>query len=101
MTQFPIVSLSMADHRIYALVGESGCGKSTLSRLILGLESPSSGQSYWMVNRFPVKEKTTGKKQRKQFSLFYRMEKGALDPRFTVLSGDCRTIAKSAGLAEG
>ena len=38
------VSLSMADHRIYALVGESGCGKSTLSRLILGLESPSSGQ---------------------------------------------------------
>ena len=22
------VSLSMADHRIYALVGESGCGKS-------------------------------------------------------------------------
>ena len=38
------VSLSMADHRIYALAGESGCGKSTLSRLILGLESPSSGQ---------------------------------------------------------
>ena len=38
------VSLSMEDHRIYALVGESGCGKSTLSRLILGLESPSSGQ---------------------------------------------------------
>ena len=53
------VSLSMADHRIYALVGESGCGKSTLSRLIL-------------------KEKTTGKKQRKQFSLFYRMEKARL-----------------------
>ena len=38
------VSLSMEDHCIYALVGESGCGKSTLSRLILGLESPSSGQ---------------------------------------------------------
>ena len=38
------VSLPMEDHHIYALVGESGCGKSTLSRLILGLESPSSGQ---------------------------------------------------------
>lgn len=72
------VSLSMADHSIYALVGESGCGKSTLSRLILGLESPSSGQILLMVNRFPVKEKATGKKQRKQFSLFYRMEKARL-----------------------
>ena len=43
------VSLSMADHRIY-----------------------------WMLNRFPLKQKTTGKKQRKQFSLFYRMEKAPL-----------------------
>ena len=38
------VSLTLEEHRIYALVGESGCGKSTLSRLILGLEAPTSGR---------------------------------------------------------
>ena len=38
------VSLTLNEHRIYALVGESGCGKSTLSRLILGLEVPTTGQ---------------------------------------------------------
>ena len=38
------VSLTLEEHRIYALVGESGCGKSKLSLLILGLESPTTGQ---------------------------------------------------------
>ena len=38
------VSLTLAAHRIYALVGVSGCGKSTLSGHILGLEAPSLGR---------------------------------------------------------
>src|SRR5699024_4036392 len=38
------VSLSLERGSVTGLVGESGCGKSTLSRLLLGLESPSSGQ---------------------------------------------------------
>ena len=78
------VSLSMDDHRIYALVGESGCGKSTLSRLILGLESPSSGQI--TLDGKPISR--NGKRKRietaKAIQLVLQDGKSALDPHFTV-----------------
>ena len=38
------VSLTLRKGETLGLVGESGCGKSTLSRLLLGLEPPTSGE---------------------------------------------------------
>ncbi|MFC3227485.1 ABC transporter ATP-binding protein [Marinibaculum pumilum] len=38
------VSLQIPRGSITAIVGESGCGKSTLARMLLGLETPSSGE---------------------------------------------------------
>jgi len=37
------VSLQLQRGEILGLVGESGCGKSTLARLLLGLQTPTSG----------------------------------------------------------
>ncbi len=43
-------------------VGESGCGKAPLSRLILGLESPSSGQI--LLDGKPISRKGKKKPER-------------------------------------
>jgi NitT/TauT family transport system ATP-binding protein len=37
------ITLSVAEHRIVALVGPNGCGKSTLLHLVAGLDWPSGG----------------------------------------------------------
>ena len=78
------ISFSVRSGEIVGLVGESGCGKSTLSRLILGLESPSSGQI--LLDGKPISRK--GKRNRKEtakaIQLVLQDGKSALDPHFTV-----------------
>lgn len=46
------ISLNLGQSETLAIVGESGCGKSTLAKIIMGLESPSSGQVYF--NEKPI-----------------------------------------------
>lgn len=40
------VSLDVARHEIFALLGSSGSGKSTLLRMLAGFEEPTSGRIY-------------------------------------------------------
>ena len=78
------LSFSVEDGAFISIIGASGCGKSTLSRLILGLESPSSGQI--LLDGKPISRK--GKRNRKEtakaIQLVLQDGKSALDPHFTV-----------------
>lgn len=45
------VSLSVRRGETLGIVGESGCGKSTTARVLVGLESPTSGETYFKGHR--------------------------------------------------
>lgn len=73
------VSLEINEGEIVGLVGESGCGKSTLSRLIVGLERPTTGeisyrgQSLSGLKRLPPS-------LRRELQLVFQDPTGSLDP---------------------
>ncbi|MBN9887975.1 ABC transporter ATP-binding protein [Salipiger abyssi] len=78
------VSLSIAKGETVGIVGESGCGKSTLGRMMLGLETPSTGSV-----SFDGRDLSTlGGAERRQLSrrmqMVFQDPFGSLDPRRSV-----------------
>lgn len=63
------------------LVGESGCGKSTLARLILGLETPTSGEI--ILKNTPL-EQWQGQHLRRTVQMIFQDPYSSLNPRWTV-----------------
>ena len=41
------LDLQIQDRGFITLLGPSGCGKTTTLRMIAGLETPTSGRSFW------------------------------------------------------
>lgn len=75
------VDLDLRRGEVLALVGESGCGKSTLSRLVLGLEEPSSGEV--LLEGKPVAK--LGRLERARLvQPVFQDPYGSLNPRKTV-----------------
>ena len=92
------VNLDVADGEVVALVGQSGSGKTTVSRMVLGLESPTSGEIWIEGKRWD--NLGEGERQARRISYQYIPQDAlaALDPQQTVLEHVMETLVVLAGV---
>jgi oligopeptide transport system ATP-binding protein len=78
------VSLELRRGETLGVVGESGCGKSTLARLLVGLETPTSGDLFVQgknMSKVGAEERRRG---RRNIQLVMQDPYTSLNPRMTV-----------------
>ncbi len=78
------VSLSLMAGQSLGIVGESGSGKSTLARLIMALETPSSGSVLMAGRDLHRLSADELRRARRDFQMVFQDPYGSLDPRQTV-----------------
>jgi peptide/nickel transport system ATP-binding protein len=66
------------------LVGESGCGKTTLGRLVVGLETPTSGEILFRGHRVDVHRGREAREARRNVQLMFQDSYASLDPRMRI-----------------
>jgi peptide/nickel transport system ATP-binding protein len=80
------VSFALAQNEFVAVVGESGSGKSSLARLIVGLDTPTSGEINLM-GRDVSGNTEADKRHRREFvQMVFQDPQSALNPRRRVAS---------------
>ncbi len=78
------VSFSIAPGQTLAIVGESGSGKTTVSKLILGLEQPTSGQIRFEGHDIQNMDRAAHKHYRRQVQAVFQNPYESLNPRLRV-----------------
>ncbi len=78
------VSLRMNSGKNLGVVGESGSGKSTLARLVMALETPTSGAVQILGQALNQLSPAALRVARRHFQMVFQDPYGSLDPRQTV-----------------
>jgi peptide/nickel transport system ATP-binding protein len=79
------INLELKQGVSFGVVGESGCGKSTLARIVMALDSPTSGSVYFQKNSlFQISPKQLNH-LRKHFQMVFQDPYGSLNPRKPIL----------------
>jgi peptide/nickel transport system ATP-binding protein len=78
------VSFTVRQGETFGLVGESGCGKTTIGRLIVGLESTTSGVIDFEGTDLTSLSRSERRARRKDMHLMFQDSYAAMDPRMRV-----------------
>ncbi|MFC4118879.1 ABC transporter ATP-binding protein [Nonomuraea zeae] len=78
------VSFEVQPGHTFGLVGESGCGKSTLARMIVALESPSSGSVTALGGKLGELRGRALRRHRRNLQMMFQDPLDALDPRMRI-----------------
>ena len=79
------ISLSVGVNETLGLVGESGSGKTTLGRVVLMLESPTSGQVFLRGREITNLRGEELRQIRKRMQIVFQNPDASLDPRQRVV----------------
>ena len=79
------------------VVGESGSGKSTLARLVMALETPTTGHVHFNGQDLQQLQPAALRQARAAFQMVFQDPYGSLDPRRTVL----QTVSEPLALLRG
>ena len=85
------VNIQVRSGDVIALVGQSGSGKTTLSRLILGLEDPTSGEIWLNGQRWDGLPEKQRRPLRRKYQYIPQDSMAALDPQQTALEHTTET----------
>ncbi|MGO8957217.1 MAG: dipeptide ABC transporter ATP-binding protein [Streptosporangiaceae bacterium] len=75
------VSFAIRRGETFGLVGESGCGKTTIGRLVVGLETPTSGSITLQGKDLAKSSAREYRHERRNIQLMFQDSYASLDPR--------------------
>lgn len=91
------VNLQVREGEVVALVGQSGSGKTTVSRVMLGLEEPTSGEVWLDGGRWDGLSERQRRPSRVRFQYVPQDAMGALDPQQSALEHVVETLTVLGG----
>lgn len=78
------VSFTVSAGRSVGIVGESGAGKSTILNLLMGLDSPTSGEVLWQGSPLPIRGRDRRRQFRQDVQMVFQDPRSSLDPRMRI-----------------